>query len=141
MAPEQLGRHDLAEYRIQDNVRLEVYWRDDRAGYGPAVSIYAYDQEVLRLDCFGEENDKKGKGHCHINLRQTRARQWNYLPGSVSDHIRQAMHDMRHNLNYCLHTNTDEKIQQTTVDSETLEPIARQVEAKMLGIMSQLGLE
>ena len=141
MAPEQQGRHDLVEFLIQENVRLEVYWRDDQAGYGPAVSIYAYDQEVLRLDCFGEENDKKGRGHCHVNLRQTRARQWNYLPGTVKDHIGQAMHDMRENLNYCLQTNVDERIQNTTVDSSTLEPIARQVEAKMLRFMNQLGLE
>ena len=62
MALEQQGRHDLVEFRIQDNIRLEVYWRDDLAGYGPAVSIYAYDQEVLRLDCFGEGKRQKGEG-------------------------------------------------------------------------------
>jgi hypothetical protein len=33
---------DLVEYPIQDRVYLEVYWRDDRAGYGPAASVYAY---------------------------------------------------------------------------------------------------
>ena len=54
MAPEQQGRRDLVEYPLEDNVRLEVYWRDDRAGYGPAASVFAYDQEILRLDCFGE---------------------------------------------------------------------------------------
>ena len=32
MAPEQQGRRDLVEYPLEDNVRLEVYWRDDRAG-------------------------------------------------------------------------------------------------------------
>ena len=51
------------------------------------------------------------------------------------------MHDMRENLNYCLQTNVDERIQQIAVDSESLEPIARQVEAKMLRFMNQLGLE
>ena len=51
------------------------------------------------------------------------------------------MHDMRENLNYCLQTNVDERIQQITVNSETLEPIAQQVEAKMLGFMNQLGLD
>jgi len=25
-------RNDLVEYPIQENLRLEVYWRDDRAG-------------------------------------------------------------------------------------------------------------
>ncbi|MCZ6680766.1 MAG: hypothetical protein O7E52_26350 [Candidatus Poribacteria bacterium] len=141
MAPEQQGRKDLVEYPIQDNVRLEVYWRDDRAGYGPAASVYAYDQEILRLDCFGEAKKHGGKGHCHMNLRQTRARQWHYQPGPVTDHIKQAMHDLRYNLGFCLQTNTDERIQQTTIDSETLEPIAQQAEAKLLGFAKQLSLD
>jgi len=141
MLPEQQGRYELTDYAIQDKVRVEVYWRDDRAGYGPAASIYAYDQEILRLDCFGEDNGTKGTGHCHINLRQTKARQWQYRPGSVRDHIEQAMHDLQENLNYCLQTNTDEKIQQTIIHSETLKPITQQVEEKMLGFMSQLNMD
>ena len=141
MAPEQQGRNDLVEYPLQDNLRLEVYWRNDRAGYGPAASVYAYDQEVLRLDCFGEATKQGGKGHCHINLRQTRARQWMYHPGSIRDHVEQAMHDLRHNLGFCLTTNTDERMQRTAGSAETLEPIAQQAEAKMLEFMSQLRLE
>ena len=61
MAPEQQGRRDLIEYPLEDNVRLEVYWRDDRAGYGPAASVFAYDQEILRLDCFGEAKKNKAE--------------------------------------------------------------------------------
>ena len=34
MNQEQRGRNDLVEYPIQENVRLEVYWRDDNAGSG-----------------------------------------------------------------------------------------------------------
>jgi hypothetical protein len=141
MTPQQQGRNDLIEYPIQDHVRLEVYWRDDRAGYGPAASVYAYDQEILRLDCFGEAKKQGGKGHCHINLKQNRARQWLYPPGPVSAHVQQAMHDLRHNLGFCLSTNTDERIQQTTVDTETLETIAQQAEVKMLEFVRQLDLE
>ena len=141
MAPQEQGRNDLVEYTIQDNVRLEVYWRDDRAGYGPAASVYTYDQEVLRLDCFGEAKKHGGKGHCHINLRQNRARQWSYRPGSVSSHIEQAMYDLRHNLGFCLSSNVDERIQQTKIDADALELIAQQAEVKMLAFMNQIGLE
>ena len=63
-----------------------------------------------------------------------------YRPGSVSDHIEQAMHDLRQNLGFCLSTNTDERIQQTTVTAETMEPIAQQAEAKMLAFVDQLNL-
>ena len=139
MAP-QRGRNDCVDYPIQENLRLEVYWRDDRAGYGPAASVYAFDQEVLRLDCFGEAKKQGGKGHCHMNLKQTRGRQWMYPAGSVSDHIVHAMHDLRQNLGYCLITNTEERIQEIKVDAETLEPLAQQAEEKMLGFVEQLNL-
>ena len=139
MAPQQ-GRNDWVEYPIQDHVRLEVYWRDDRAGYGPAASVYAYDQEVLRLDCFGEAKKQGGKGHCHVNLKQTRARQWMYPPGSVRDHIVHAMHDLKQNLCYCMITNTDEKIQEIKIDSEKLAPFVQEAETKMLAFADQLNL-
>lgn len=134
------GRQDRVTYPIHDQVRLEVYWRDDRAGYGPAASVYAYNQEILRLDCFGEAKKHGGKGHCHINLKQTRARQWMYRPGTVRDHIGQAMHDLTHNLRFCLVTNTDERIQQIEIDQDTLQPIAQEVETKMLAFADKLNL-
>ncbi len=133
-------RNDLVEYQIQENLRLEVYWRDDRAGYGPAASVYAFDQEVLRLDCFGEAKKQGGKGHCHMNLGQTRARQWMYRPGTVRDHVEQAIHDLRSNLGYCLKTNQDEKIQGLKIDSESLEPIVLEAEKELLGLADQLNL-
>ena len=46
-------RFDWVEYPVQDDVRVEVYWRSDRGGHGPAASLYFYDDEVLRFDCFG----------------------------------------------------------------------------------------
>ena len=140
MNQQQRGRNDLVEYPIQENLRLDVYWRDDRAGYGPAASVYAFDQEVLRLDCFGEAKKQGGKGHCHMNLKQTHGRQWMYRPGSVKEHIEQAMHDLRQNLGFCLVTNEDESIQETKVSPETLEPIAQQAEEKMLAFADQLNL-
>ena len=141
MAEEPQGRKkDLVEYSLEENVRLEVYWRNDNAGYGPAASVYAHNQEVLRLDCFGEAKKHGGKGHCHINLKQTKARQWMYPPGTVKNHIEHAMHDLRQNLKFCLITNPDENIQQTTVEPEVLEPIAQQAEEKLLGFMKQLEL-
>ena len=64
-----------------------------------------------------------------------------YPAGPVSAHIEQAMHDLKYNLGFCLATNTDERIQETTVDSETLEQAAEQAEVKMLAFMNQLGLD
>ena len=77
-------KHDLVEYPIQEDVLLQVYWRDDVGGRGPAASLYVYDDEIMRFDCFGGDN-----GHCHFNLRQTRGRRWMYPEGSFQDHIHQ----------------------------------------------------
>ncbi len=140
MTQEQRGRKDLVEYPIQDNLRLDVYWRDDKAGFGPAASVYAYDKEVLRLDCFGEAKKQGGKGHCHMNLEQTGGRQWMYPPGSVTEHIDHAIHDLRQNLNFCLVTNPDEKIQEIKVSSKTIEPIAEKAEKDLRAFAGQLEL-
>ena len=103
-------KHDLVEYPIQDNVRLESYWRDDAGGRGPAASLYVYDDEIMRFDCFGGDN-----GHCHFNLRQTRGRRWMYPEGTFQDHIQQSLFDLRTNLNFCLQTHQDERVQEVQI--------------------------
>ncbi len=45
-------KKDLVTYPIQDQVRLEVYWRDDEGGHGPASSLYVLEEEVFRFDCW-----------------------------------------------------------------------------------------
>ena len=140
MTQQDRGRHDQVEYPIQENLRLDVYWRDDKAGYGPAASVYAFDAEVMRLDCFGEAKKQGGKGHCHMNLKQTGGRQWMYRPGTVTEHIDQAMHDLTQNLNFCLVTNEDEKVQEVKVSKATMAPIAEKAEADLRTFAEQLSL-
>ena len=82
-------RNDWVEYPIQENVRLEVYWRDDRAGRGPAASLYVYDDEVLRLDCFDGD-----QGHCHVNIRQNKGHRWYYPEGTVQQHIERSAFEL-----------------------------------------------
>lgn len=137
----QQNRNDWIEFQIQDHVWVQVYWRDDRAGYGPAASVYAYDQEILRLDCFGEAKKQGGTGHCHVNLKQTGANQWIYPPGSVRDHIGQAIHDLKQNLNFCLKTNTDDKVRTIELNPELVELVSRKVEKKMLVFAHLLELK
>ena len=64
-----------------------------------------------------------------------------YPPGTVRDHIGHAIHDLTHNLRFCLSTNVDERIQQIEIDQETLQPIAQEVEAKMLAFADKLNLK
>ena len=126
-------KHDLVEYSIQENVRLESYWRDDAGGRGPAASLFVYDDEIMRFDCFGGDN-----GHCHFNLRQTRGRRWMYPEGSFQDHIQQSLFDLRTNLNFCLQTHQDERVQEIQIEQGTLEQAIPQMEAHLLVLAEKL---
>ncbi len=126
-------KHELVEYPIQDNVRLEVYWRDDTGGRGPAASLYVYDDEIMRFDCFGGNN-----GHCHFNLRQTRGRRWMYPEGSFREHIRQSLFDLRNNLTFCLQTHQDERVQSVKVKQEKLEHVLQQMREQLIKFADEL---
>ncbi|MDE0317424.1 MAG: hypothetical protein OXM61_21310 [Candidatus Poribacteria bacterium] len=128
-------KHDLVEYPIQDNVVLQAYWRDDVGGRGPAASLYIYDDEVMRFDCFGGDN-----GHCHFNLRQTRGRRWMYPKGSFEDHIQQSLFDLRMNLTFCLKTHQDERVQEIQIVQESLEQAAQKMEVQLLEFADKLNL-
>ncbi len=126
-------KHDLVEYPIQEDVLLQVYWRDDVGGRGPAASLYVYDDEIMRFDCFGGDN-----GHCHFNLRQTRGRRWMYPEGSFQDHIHQSVFDLHTNLTFCLKTHQDERIQEIQVSQESLRQAALQMETYLLELADKL---
>ena len=126
-------KRDLVEYPIQDNVLLQAYWRDDAGGRGPAASLYVYKDEIMRFDCFGENN-----GHCHFNLRQTRGRRWMYPNGSFQDHIQQSLFDLRTNLTFCLKTHQDERVQEIQIVQESLEQAAQKMEVQLLEFADQL---
>jgi hypothetical protein len=102
MNPQQSDRKkDLVQYPIQENVLLEVYWRDDAGGHGPAASLYIHDDEVFRFDCFGGD-----QGHCHYNLRQTRGQRWYYEEGTVQENIDRSVFELTKNLPFCLMNNS-----------------------------------
>ena len=127
-------RHDLVEYPIQDNVRLDVYWRDDRGGRGPAASLYVYDDEILRFDCFGGK-----EGHCHVNLRQTRGHRWYYPEGTAKAHIGRSVFELKVNHPFCLRTHQDSRVQEVKIDPEKLGEAANQMENKLLKFAEKLG--
>jgi len=128
-------RHDLVEYPIQENVTLQVYWRDDRGGRGPPASLYVHDDEVLRFDCFGGD-----QGHCHVNLKQTRGHRWYYPEGTARDHIERSAFELRVNHPFSLRTNQDARIQTVRIDPEKLKQVTDQMQDKLLEFANQLGL-
>ena len=50
------------------------------------------------------------------------------------------MHDLTQNLNFCLVTNEDEKVQEIKVSTATMAPIAEKAEADLRAFADQLSL-
>ena len=115
----QQPRHDLVRLPVQDGVHLEVYWRSDDQGQGPAVSLYANDVEVLRLDCFGGD-----QGHMHINTKGRIAKRWYFPAGTVDDHIDRACFELGTNVEPCLRLNHDPEIARLNLDWKKMKLIA-----------------
>lgn len=54
-------RRDLKEIPICEDLSFLVYWKVLKIGKGPAVVLKAFDDEILKFDCFGQHD-----GHYHI---------------------------------------------------------------------------
>ena len=125
---------------IQDGVRLEVYWAADQSdglGGGPAASLCVFDDEILRLDCFGGNN-----GHYHFNPQQT----WLVRPGPLrlyvpdgthEDHIEQATFVLARYVPAVQGMNRDPRIRCVRIDTARLAEVStemRETMYKLLGV-------
>lgn len=61
-----------------------------------------------------------------------------YPEGSFQDHIQQSLFDLRTNLNFCLQTHQDERVQEVKIERENLEQAAQQMEAHLLVLADKL---
>jgi hypothetical protein len=134
--PEQTQpRHDLTTYPVQDDVWVEVYWRDDSAGRGPCASLYAHTTELLRFDCFDGD-----QGHCHVNFWQNRGERWYYRPGTVRQHIDQSAYDLAKNFRFALRSSDNPTIQGLKLDPAKLQEVAQQMRERLLELAGKLGM-
>lgn len=61
-----------------------------------------------------------------------------YPEGSFQDHIQQSLFDLRTNLNFCLQTHQDERVQAVQIERESLEQAAQQMEAHLSVLADKL---
>ena len=127
--PPLQARHDLVRLQVQDGVHLEVYWRSDEQGQGPAASLYAKTVEVLRLDCFGGD-----QGHMHINAQGRVAKRWYFPAGTVADHIERACFELGTNVEACLRLNQDPEIARLNLDWKEMRVIASEARRLLLAL-------
>ncbi len=124
--------HDVIVYDIQPSAYVAVYWKSLPNGRGPGASLYVYDEEVLRLDCFGE-----GAGHYHANLN---TRGWQgtgdenrlfFREQTVPEQIERAAFELIRNAGYYLKRNHDLRVRHVTLNPQRLAEVADQMKAKM----------
>jgi hypothetical protein len=135
MRRENQPRYDLTKYPIQENVWIEVYWRDDPAGRGPCASLYVGDLELLRYDCFAGD-----QGHLHVDIHKMGGQRLYYPPGPVRQHIDRTAFEVSKNVPFALRFNHDPAIQQLRIDPEKLLAVAQQTRERLLELATQLGL-
>lgn len=130
---------DCRVVKITDGIRLDVFWVDPTLGPGPGASLYVQGDEVLRLDCFG--NNGLG-GHFHINPRQkdfystTPARIF-FPYGSHEDHIERAAFEVERNLPAFLAMNRDSRVRATELDSLILAELADELRRNMFELLER----
>jgi len=61
--PNHHDRTDLKRIEVDENFRIDVFWKDVPAGKGPAMSVFVRGHEILRFDCFGQD-----LGHFHAGF-------------------------------------------------------------------------
>lgn len=127
------GRRGTVRYLIQEDARLEVSWREARVGKGPSASLYVYNQEIFRFDCFGEK-----RGHYHVNLtqpckagREEYSRMF-FFSQTVEEQIERSIYELRTNVGYYLQRDRSPKVRKFRLDPNKIEPVLEWMRDKML---------
>ena len=86
-------RKDLYKIDIEDNVYFLVFHKSLSFGFGPSLSLYINNKEILKFDCFGDK-----KGHYHINNSERIF----FIENTCLEQINKIIYELSNNLNYYL---------------------------------------
>jgi hypothetical protein len=117
---------------VQPEVDLDVYWRDDDLGRGPAASLYVRGVEVLRLDCFGGD-----QGHLHLNLGDGVSRRWYFQPGTAAEHIDRACFELERNFFIILSVCRDPAIEGITLRGARMAEVAAGARSRLFTLLAE----
>ncbi len=135
-----LGVSDVDSWQIAPNVLLDVYWLKTAKTSGPAASFYVYDDEVLRLDCLGEN-----QGHLHINMKQVRqipnetTPRFFFVGNTRREQVDEALYHLRHNLKFCLQTNVNRRVRAFTPDADQILRATEFARSRMRALLDKHG--
>jgi hypothetical protein len=134
---------DRRLFRPEPGVVLEVFWvRLRGVGRGPSASLYVLDEEVMRLDCFGETD-----GHMHLNPAH-----WRVISGlktprlyfgasSIAEQIERSGFELTRNAAAALETNMLGRVRAFKIDPIALAGAVEDVMREMRLLYERRGDE
>lgn len=127
-------RRDVEWIPVQPDVDLKVYWKILAIGKGPAVSLYAFEFQVLRFDCFGAKD-----GHFHLFLGwpspTSEDRIW--LPeANATAQVARTMFELANNITYYLERHNDERVRRLRLESKLWTAACARAGDRMLHFLS-----
>jgi hypothetical protein len=129
-------RRDVEWIAVQPDVDLKVYWKTLAIGKGPAVSLYVFEFQVLRFDCFGASD-----GHYHLFLGwpspTSEDRIWFPEPNATAQ-VERTMFELTKNVTYYLQRHNDERVRSLRLESEAWSTACTRVRDKMLHFLSSV---
>lgn len=99
LRPARKVRRGVEQFRIDDRVCVEVFWKAIEFGTGPALSLFVDQYEVLRFDCSGP-----GTGHYHIANQSKFCRIW-MCEQQIEAQIERAVFEVEKNLGFYIDQN------------------------------------
>ncbi|WP_290480459.1 MULTISPECIES: hypothetical protein [unclassified Hyphomonas] len=113
------SRRDLKIFSISPDAELHVFWKVLPIGRGPAFSLFIHEDEVLRFDCFGED---EGHYHAHFERGWSAAQTRLYFfEASESEQIDRVEFELLNNLDYYLQRHPWARIRAVRLDRGQLE--------------------
>ena len=123
-------RRDVEWIRVQPDVALKVYWKDLPIGKGPAVSLYVFEFQILRFDCFGARD-----GHFHLLLGwpspASEDRIWLPEPNATAQ-VERTVFELAKNVTYYLQRHNDERVRSLHLEPASWSAACTQARDKML---------
>jgi hypothetical protein len=129
-------RRDVEWIRVQPDVALKVYWKVLPIGKGPAISLYVFEFQILRFDCFGATD-----GHFHLLLGwpspTSEDRVWLPEPNATAQ-VERTMFELKKNVDYYLQRHNDERVRRLRLEPETWSTACTRARDRMLYFLSSV---
>lgn len=103
-------RKDIYTIEIQQNFHMLVFHKTYNGGFGSAVSLYFFNFEFLKFDCFGLQ-----KGHYHIYDQKTNPTIY-FKEQTAIEQIEKTASELKNNIQYYLEKSPNGKIKNFSID-------------------------